>query len=70
MEAKTMRAELAEKILLEMNSKAKIGDLETKFGEDVKKVFDLLSTLGLVELRGDLVVVTEKGRKFRELPSP
>ena len=65
-----MRAELAEKILLEMNSKAKIGDLETKFGEDVKKAFHLLSTLGLVELRGDLVVVTEKGRKFRELPSP
>jgi hypothetical protein len=65
-----MGVELAEKILTEMNSKARIDELTTEYGNDVKKAFHLLSIMGLVEIRDEFIVITEKGEKFKELPLP
>ena len=68
-----MSVELAEKIILGMNSKARIDEVMDDFGksrQDIKKVFDLLSMMGFVEIKGEFIVITEKGQKFRELPSP
>ena len=65
-----MSIELAEKIILDMNSKARVEDLRATFGEEVKKAFDLLSMMGLIEVRGDYIFVTERGQKFKELPTP
>ena len=64
-----MGVELAEKIILGMNSKARVDDLVAEFGEDVKKSIDLLSAIGLIEVRGGYIVITENGKKFKELPS-
>lgn len=68
-----MSVELAEKIILGMNSKARIDRVMAEFGElgeDVKKAFDLLSMMGLIEIKEGYIFVTEKGKKFKELPSP
>jgi|GEM_PF-2605156 predicted methyltransferase len=64
-----MSIELAEKIILGMNSKARIDELTARFGEEVKKAFDLLLILGLIEIKDGSVIITEKGEMFKELPS-
>ncbi len=63
-----MGVELAEKIILGMNSRARVDELATEFGEEVKKAIDLLLMMGLVEISGEFIVITEKGEKFKKLP--